>query len=82
MAALWTEVPKDLLYNGAMLHFFLAGLMLSLLWEMVPLKSAKLGLGHLGSSMASTAGRLLLFECLWFSDLIGLTQGLIFAQRH
>lgn len=23
MAALWTEVPKDLLYNGATLHFFL-----------------------------------------------------------
>lgn len=44
--------------------------------EMVPSKSAKLGLGHLGSPRTSTAGRLLFFECFWFSDLIGPTQGL------
>lgn len=54
--------------------------MLSVLWEMVPLKSVKLGLGHLGSPMASTAGRLLFFECLWFSDLIGPTKGEFFPE--
>lgn len=53
--------------------------MLPLLSEMVLLNSMKLGLGHLGSAMT---GGLLFFEYLWFSDLIGPTQGLIFFQRH
>lgn len=57
--------PRGPFVYGAMLHFFFclfefqpAGFTLSLLWEMVPLKSGELGLGHLGSPLASTVGRL------------------------
>lgn len=50
-------VWRNAAFLFCLFEFQPAGVTLSLLWEMVPLKSGELGLGHLGSPLASSVGR-------------------------
>lgn len=65
LRAAWREVPVDLLcmaqcgmsFFFSLFEFQPVGLTLTLLWEVVCLKSEEFGLGHLRSPLASTVGR-------------------------